>query len=134
MALYTYVCRLDLLSFADTTVLCPLDANHEEEDGLSAQIIQHLVIGRTHEGKVSTEPGGETSYREHNLFLPMTKSKSYVVGLLYYSVAVCIYNIWCILNAAASGHGRRRVAHVAVSEARVSFLLVAFIGPTAEFW
>jgi Transposase DDE domain len=43
--------------------------------------------------------GIETSYREHNVFLAKTTSKDYTVRLLYYAVAVCIYNAWCVLNA-----------------------------------
>ncbi len=42
--------------------------------------------------------GIETSYREHNVFLAKTTSKDYTVRLLYYAVAVCIYNAWCIFN------------------------------------
>ena len=42
--------------------------------------------------------GVETSYRMHNSFLAKTTSKDYVVRLLYYAVAVCIYNVWCLFN------------------------------------
>jgi hypothetical protein len=77
--------------------------------------------------RYKTRWGVETTYREHNTFLPRTKSKKYVVRLLYYAVAVCIYNVWCILNA--SGHdgcsneedeGRRRMIAL---EVRLSILL-----------
>ena len=51
--------------------------------------------------------GVETSYRKHNEFLARTTSKNYVVRLLFYSVAVCIYNCWCLLNA-LQGQERKR--------------------------
>lgn len=64
----------------------------------------------------------ETSYREHNSFLPRTKSKNYIVRLLYYAVAVCIYNAWCILNA----HDRKGTKVIA-PEAKVSLILTFLI-------
>ena len=79
-----------------------------------------------------TRWGVETTYREHNLFLPRTKSKNYVVRLLYYAVAVCIYNVWCILNALEddSSDGDDKERHVTNLEVRL-FLLVAFLIPEA---
>jgi len=65
--------------------------------------------------------GVETSYREHNLFLPRTKSKSYTVRLLYYATAVCLYNVWCIVNV-----GHRRRGRVIVLDVKV-FLLLTFL-------
>jgi hypothetical protein len=61
--------------------------------------------------------GIETSYREHNVFLAKTTSKDYTVRLLYYAVAICIYNAWCIFNA----HQDR---HVIALEVKVSLLLL----------
>jgi Transposase DDE domain len=66
--------------------------------------------------------GIETSYREHNVFLAKTTSKDYAVRLLYYAVAVCIYNAWCVFNA-------RRQNHVIALEAKVSVLLLMFSAP-----
>jgi len=75
--------------------------------------------------------GVETSYREHNLFLPRTRSTNFTVRLLYYAVAVCLYNVWCMLNASGdvddSDEDRRdRGGHVTVLEVRV-FILLAFL-------
>lgn len=79
--------------------------------------------------RYKTRWGVETTYREHNLFLPRTKSKNYTLRLLYYAVAVCIYNAWCILNAPEDGcseeDGDR---HVIALEVRLSILL-AFLIP-----
>lgn len=61
--------------------------------------------------------GAETSYRMHNEFLAKTTSKNYTVRLLYYAVAVCIYNAWCLFNA----HKRR---HVITLEAKLLLLLI----------
>jgi hypothetical protein len=72
--------------------------------------------------------GVETTYREHNLFLPMTRSKNYAVRLLYYAVAVCMYNVWCILNASDDGEIDGDGGHVIALEAKVSILL-AFLIP-----
>ena len=60
--------------------------------------------------RYKTRWGVETTYREHNLFLPRTESKNYMVRLLYHAVAVCIYNGWRILNACEedSGEGDER--------------------------
>lgn len=72
----------------------------------------------------------ETTYREHNTFLPKTKSKNYVVRLLYYAVAVCIYNVWCILNAAEDEcEGNNSNTHVIALEVKL-FILLAFLIPT----
>jgi len=71
--------------------------------------------------------GVETTYREHNLFLARTRSKNYAVRLLYYAVAVCIYNAWCILNASAGGEDVDD-GHVIVLEAKLCILL-AFLAP-----
>jgi len=72
----------------------------------------------------------ETTYGEHNLFLPRTKSKNYVVRLLYYAAAVCIYKAWRILNALEedSGEEDEKDRHVIALEARLSVLL-AFLIP-----
>jgi Transposase DDE domain len=83
--------------------------------------------------RYKTRWGVETAYREHNLFLPMTKSKNYVVRLLYYAVAVCLYNVWCILNAFEKDDQKdagEKGAHVTVLEVRV-FILLAFLIPNA---
>ncbi len=66
--------------------------------------------------------GIETSYREHNLFLAKTTSKDYTVRLLYYAVAVCIYNAWCVLNA-------HQGAHVIALEVKISILLLGLFTP-----
>ena len=62
--------------------------------------------------------GIETSYREHNVFLAKTTSKDYRVRLLYYAVAVCIYNAWCVFNA------RQQDGHVIALEVKVCVLLM----------
>ncbi len=67
--------------------------------------------------------GIETSYREHNVFLAKTTSKDYTVRLLYYAVAVCIYNAWCIFNT------HQEDKHVSTLETKIS-LLLAFLAPT----
>ncbi len=66
--------------------------------------------------------GIETSYREHNVFLAKTTSKDYTVRLLYYAIAVCIYNSWCVFNAQCQGG-------VTALEVKVSVLLLA-MGPS----
>lgn len=79
--------------------------------------------------RYKTRWGVETSYREHNTFLPRTKSKNYTVRLLYYAVAVCLYNVWCILNAPGSHRGGREARedrHVTVLEVKV-FILLTFL-------
>ncbi len=83
--------------------------------------------------RYKTRWGVETSYREHNHFLPRTKSKNFTVRLLYYAVAVCIYNVWCILNALEDdrseendGNNRR----VTALEVKI-FVLLAFLIPGA---
>lgn len=68
--------------------------------------------------------GVETSYRKHNEFLAKTTSKNYVVRLLYYSVAVCIYNCWCILNALQGQ--RRNGEHIIVLEVKLTLLSIFF--------
>ncbi len=81
--------------------------------------------------RYKTRWGVETTYREHNLFLPRTKSKNYVVRLLYYSVAVCIYNAWCILNAFEDDCGEEDGdRHVIALEVRLSVLLSFLIPVT----
>jgi IS4 transposase len=73
--------------------------------------------------------GVETTYRKHNEFLAKTTSRNYVVRLLYYSVSICLYNVWCLFNV----HRR----HVIVLEAKVRLLLssslvtsaIAFLRP-----
>jgi len=62
--------------------------------------------------------GIETSYREHNVFLAKTTSKDYTVRLLYYAVAICIYNAWCVFNA------HQQDGHVIALEAKISLLLM----------
>ena len=69
--------------------------------------------------------GVETSYRKHNEFLARTTSKNYVVRLLYYSVAICIYNCWCILNA-LQGQKRDGGAHIIVLEVKLILLFEFF--------
>ncbi len=83
--------------------------------------------------RYKTRWGVETTYREHNLFLPRTKSKNYVVRLLYYAVAVCLYNVWCILNLGDGGGGGRNKGeepgeHVIVLEVKL-FVLLTFLIP-----
>jgi IS4 transposase len=78
--------------------------------------------------RYKTRWGVETTYRQHNLFLPMTKSKNFVVRLLYYAVAVCLYNVWCILNA--PNHGARREGedeHVTVLEMKIFVLIASWL-------
>lgn len=70
--------------------------------------------------------GIETSYREHNEFLAKTTSKDYTVRLLYYAIAVCIYNAWCVFNV---GCGDRWVTAL---EVKVSMLLTTFVGSQLE--
>jgi hypothetical protein len=65
--------------------------------------------------------GIETSYREHNVFLAKTTSKDYTVRLLYYAVAICIYNAWCIFNV----HQEDR--RVIALEVKVCLLLASLI-------
>jgi Transposase DDE domain len=78
--------------------------------------------------RYKTRWGVETAYREHNTFLPRTKSKNYVVRLLYYAVAVCIYNVWCIFNAAEEDEIERSgIPHVIALEVRLSILLTFLI-------
>jgi IS4 transposase len=74
--------------------------------------------------RYKTRWGVETSYREHNLSLPRTKSKNYTVRLLYYAVAVCLYNVWCILNV--RHHRRGRVIALEVKVSLLLMFLVAF--------
>jgi len=78
--------------------------------------------------RYKTRWGVETTYREHNLFLPKTKSKNYTVRLLYYAAAVCIYNAWCILNACEDNNGEEEDGHVIALEVKLSILL-AFLIP-----
>jgi hypothetical protein len=68
----------------------------------------------------------ETSYRKHNEFLARTTSKNYVVRLLYYSVAVCIYNCWCILNALQGQEREKDREHIIVLEVKLSLLFEIF--------
>lgn len=78
--------------------------------------------------------GVETTYREHNLFLPRTKSKNFTLRLLYYAAAVCLYNVWCILNLPVVVDGDEEEGgrgHVTVLEAKVSVLLVFLIPVTS---
>jgi len=69
--------------------------------------------------------GVETSYRKHNEFLAKTTSKNYVVRLLYYSVAVCIYNCWCIFNA-LQGQERDGGEHIIDLEVKLTLLFAFF--------
>ncbi len=71
--------------------------------------------------------GVETTYREHNLFLPRTKSKNFTLRLLYYAVAVCLYNVWCILNASGGQGSEGQSGHVTVLEVKVSVLIASLI-------
>jgi len=68
--------------------------------------------------------GIETSYREHNAFLAKTTSKDYTVRLLYYAVAVCIYNAWCVFNLQRQDGGEGVIA----LEVKISLLLM-FLAP-----
>ena len=77
--------------------------------------------------RYKTRWGVETTYREHNLFLPKTKSKNYTVRLLYYAAAVCIYNAWCILNACEDDRGEEEDGHVIALEIKLSILLTFLI-------
>ena len=65
--------------------------------------------------------GIETSYREHNVFLAKTTSRDYTVRMLYYAVAVCIYNSWCVFNV------HQQDDHVIALEAKLSLLLAFFV-------
>ena len=77
--------------------------------------------------RYKTRWGVETTYREHNHFLPRTKSKNYTVRLLYYAAAVCIYNAWCILNAPEDDTGEEEDRHVIALEVKLSILLTFLI-------
>lgn len=80
--------------------------------------------------RYKTRWGVETTYREHNLFLSKTKSKNFAVRLLYYAVAVCLYNAWCILNAFEDECGEEDGddGHVIALEVRL-FVILAFLIP-----
>lgn len=85
--------------------------------------------------RYKTRWGVETTYREHNLFLPRTKSKNFTLRLLYYAVAVCIYNVWCILNASENsddGADGEDDEHVTVLEAKI-FVLLTFLIPQTGY-
>lgn len=85
--------------------------------------------------RYKTRWGVETTYREHNLFLPRTKSKNYALRLLYYAVAVCIYNAWCILNAREDDCGEEEDEedrHVIALEVKLFVLLTFLIPATWE--
>jgi hypothetical protein len=64
---------------------------HKDDDELYLRH-KHDVQTQAITEAVQDALGVETTYREHNLSLPRTKSKNYVVRLLYYAVAVRIYN------------------------------------------
>lgn len=64
--------------------------------------------------------GIETSYREHNVFLAKTTSTDCAVRLLYYAIAVCIYNTWCLFNAHTSQNGD---GDIIALEVKISLLL-----------
>jgi IS4 transposase len=66
--------------------------------------------------------GIETSYREHNVFLAKTTSRDYTVRLLYYAVAICIYNAWCIFNV-----NQEEDRRVIALELKVCLLLASVI-------
>jgi hypothetical protein len=70
--------------------------------------------------------GVETSYRKHNEFLARTTSKNYVVRLLYYSVEVCIYNCWCLLNALQGQERKDEDEHIIVLEVKLTLLFQFF--------
>ena len=85
--------------------------------------------------RYKTRWGVETTYREHNLFLPRTKSKNYTVRLLYYAVAVCIYNAWCVLNAFEDDCSEQEEEvdrHVIALEVKL-FILLTFLVPAATW-
>jgi hypothetical protein len=73
--------------------------------------------------------GVETAYREHNVFLAKTTSKDYTVRLLYYAVAVCIYNAWCVFNAHQHEEEDR---HVIALEVKVSHPLALMVPSNLE--
>lgn len=80
--------------------------------------------------RYKTRWGVETTYREHNVFLPRTKSKNYTVRLLYYAVAVCLYNVWCILNLRHRKDGGWVIALEVKVFLLLTFLLVVPFSPT----
>jgi hypothetical protein len=49
--------------------------------------------------------GVETAYRKIGEFLPKTTSRSHVVRVFYFALAVLLYNVWVILKA----HARERL-------------------------
>lgn len=48
--------------------------------------------------------GAETAYRKIGEFLPKTTSRSHVVRVFYFALAVLLYNVWVILKAHAEEH------------------------------
>jgi hypothetical protein len=48
--------------------------------------------------------GIETSYRMIGQFYPKTTSNSYVIRVLYFVLAVLLYNVWVLLNARVKEH------------------------------
>jgi IS4 transposase len=68
--------------------------------------------------------GIETAYREHNVFLAKTTSRDYTVRLLYYAVAICIYNTWCLFNTR-----QQQGTNVIALEVKIS-LLLALLAPS----
>jgi len=45
--------------------------------------------------------GVETSYRKIGEFLPKTTSRSHVIRVFYFALAILLYNVWVVLNAHA---------------------------------
>jgi putative transposase len=48
--------------------------------------------------------GIETAYRMIRMFLPRTTSKAYRTRMLYFFMAVLLYNLWVLLNFRKEGH------------------------------
>jgi len=100
----------------------------DRETGMDYLFITNMTCGANRLLKrYKRRWGVETSYRMHNSFLAKTTSKNYVVRLLYYAVAVCIYNAWCLFNT----HGTMRKAkHLIVLQVRLLVILASFLGET----
>jgi Transposase DDE domain len=126
--------RLDLKDGQSATYPCDrpfkLVRVDDKETKISYLFATNMVCRPTRLLKrYKTRWGVETSYREHNVFLPRTKSKNFTVRLLYYATAVCIYNAWCIINVPRENDpadGKEGGEHVTALEVKV-FVLIAFL-------
>jgi hypothetical protein len=78
--------------------------------------------------------GIEASYRKHNEFLAKTTSKNYTVRLLYYAVAILIYNCWCILNALQDQGRCNDAEEIIMLEVKVAMLKLFFSLVTSARW